>query len=150
MAQVRSLADILLNREGKVVVMQGTPPPPIVNLFRNVAGRLSAQSEEATPVKVVNDVRVEPSNVMRSGQVTLVPNVPIQIVNQNPFRRRLRLRNLTVGVQYFVGPTQTVSPTTGFLVDASGNPSDELVLPYTGEVWLVSAGAPIINWLEET
>lgn len=140
----KSVGDWIFNRP-----FSPSTSVPQADIFRSVMGRLSALGEQALPVQVINDVRVEPARTILTGQLTLVANVPLQVVNENPFRRRIRFRNLDPALQYFIGPNETVSPTNGFLVDINGLPSDELVMPFTGSVWIVSTGACVINWMEE-
>lgn len=112
--------------------------------------KVTGELPEAEPVRVVNDIRIQPSSGFRVGQLTLAANVPLLVSNENPFRRRFRFRNLDPALQFFIGMDESVTPTTGLPIDINGNPSDELVMPYIGPIWIVSTGACVISWMEET
>lgn len=77
------------------------------------------------------------------------PNITIgqMVIGAEPLRRAIVLRNLGA-VDIYLGPDQTVTPTTGWLLSTTDGP---LVLESADEIWAVSADgtAAILGWLAE-
>lgn len=86
------------------------------------------------------------AKTLTTGQFPNIGAVSVLVVNSEPNRRALVMRNLGA-VDMYIGPEQSVTAATGWLLAVTDGP---LVLESADELWAVSAGAvTTLGWLAE-
>ncbi len=107
---------------------------------------IEATEDEPYPVRVVQDVQSE-NVVGTTGQVS-VATTATMIRPGNPFRRSVKLTQITGTQIVYLGFTSAVLTTTG---DYFANTAGSTITIYAkGEIWGISAvSAQTVSWMEE-
>ena len=95
--------------------------------------------ETGFPISPGGDVisAIRGAKTIMTGQFPNIGAVAVLVITSEPNRRALLLRNLGA-VDMYLGPEQSVTSATGWLLSITDGP---LVLESSDELWAVSAGA---------